>query len=182
MTIKQQKFADKYLVTGNATLSYTYAYKVKNENTAKSAGQRLLTNVDVKQYIDKKREKLSQKAGITQERVMQEIGRLAFSDIRQLFDSNSNLLDIKKLPDDIAAVISSIEVDEITSIGRINKKQKGVIQKIKLWSKEKALEMLAKHFSLYNDAPEPPQVNFNFANLSPLELKTLLDLKQKISA
>jgi len=182
MTLKQQKFADKYLVTGNATLSYSYAYKVKNENTAKSAGQRLLTNVDVKSYIDKKREKLSEKAGITQERVMQEIGRLAFSDIRQLFDSNSNLLDIKKLPDDIAAVISSVEVDEITTIGRVTKKQKGVTQKIKLWSKEKALEMLARHFGIYNDKPEAPPINFNFNNLSPAELKSLLYLKQKMTA
>ena len=56
MTPRQQKFCDEYLISGNATDAAIKAgYSRK---TAKSIGQRLLTFVDLKQYIDAELEKL----------------------------------------------------------------------------------------------------------------------------
>lgn len=56
MTPRQQKFCDEYLISGNATEAAIKAgYSRK---TAKSIGQRLLTFVDLKQYIDAELEKL----------------------------------------------------------------------------------------------------------------------------
>lgn len=56
MTPRQQKFCDEYLISGNATDAAIKAgYSPK---TAKSIGQRLLTFVDLKQYIDAELEKL----------------------------------------------------------------------------------------------------------------------------
>ena len=55
MTPKQRKFADEYLIDLNATRAYKAAYpNVKKYETAKAAGSRLLTNVNVKKYIDEK--------------------------------------------------------------------------------------------------------------------------------
>ena len=56
MTPRQQKFCDEYLISGNATDAAIKAgYSRK---TAKSIGQRLLTFVDLKQYIETELEKL----------------------------------------------------------------------------------------------------------------------------
>ena len=56
MTARQRKFCDEYLISGNATDAAIKAgYSPK---TAKSIGQRLLTFVDLKQYIKTELEKL----------------------------------------------------------------------------------------------------------------------------
>ncbi len=60
MTDRQRKFADEYLVDCNATRAYKAAYPhIKNDNVAKSAGNRLLTIVDIKKYIEELLEKIS---------------------------------------------------------------------------------------------------------------------------
>ena len=48
-------FADEYIKSGNATDAYIKAgYKVKTNSSAKAASSRLLTNVNLKNYIDAK--------------------------------------------------------------------------------------------------------------------------------
>ena len=60
MTDKQRKFADEYLIDCNATRAYKAAYpRIKSDNVAKSAGNRLLTFVDIKTYIDEQLAKIS---------------------------------------------------------------------------------------------------------------------------
>lgn len=60
MTDKQRKFCDEYIIDCNATRAYKAAYPhIKNDNVAKSAGNRLLTFVDIKAYIDEKLEQIS---------------------------------------------------------------------------------------------------------------------------
>lgn len=49
MTPKQRKFADCYIKSGNATQAAIEAGY--SEKTARSQGQRLLTNVDIKKYV-----------------------------------------------------------------------------------------------------------------------------------
>ena len=60
MTDKQRKFADEYLIDCNATRAYKAAYPhVKNDQVAKSAGNRLLTFVDIKSDIDERLDEIS---------------------------------------------------------------------------------------------------------------------------
>lgn len=55
LTQKQKLFADEYIKSGNATEAYIKAgYSVKNNGSAKAASSRLLTNVNLKHYIDAK--------------------------------------------------------------------------------------------------------------------------------
>ena len=59
MTEKQKRFCDEYLIDCNATRAYKTVYQnVKSDETAKSAASRLLTNVNVKKYIDDRMEEL----------------------------------------------------------------------------------------------------------------------------
>ena len=60
MTDKQRKFADEYLIDANATRAYKAAYPhVKSEDAARACASRLLTNANIKQYIDERLEKIS---------------------------------------------------------------------------------------------------------------------------
>ena len=52
LTDNQQVFADEYLVDRNATRAYKVAYpRIKNDNSASTAGARLLRNVRVSAYV-----------------------------------------------------------------------------------------------------------------------------------
>lgn len=56
MTAKQKRFCEEYLVDCNATqAAIRTGY---SEKTARAIGQRLLTNVDIKKYIDQQLQKL----------------------------------------------------------------------------------------------------------------------------
>lgn len=59
MTEKQKRFCDEYLIDCNATRAYKAVYKnIKGDEVARRAGSRLLTNVDIKKYIDDRMEEL----------------------------------------------------------------------------------------------------------------------------
>lgn len=59
MTEKQKRFCDEYLIDCNATRAYKAAYpNTKNDDVARRAGSRLLTFVDVQNYLAEQLEEL----------------------------------------------------------------------------------------------------------------------------
>ena len=59
MTDKQRKFADEYLIDCNATRAYKAAYpKIKSDEAARVNGCKLLTNTNIKAYIEEQLEKI----------------------------------------------------------------------------------------------------------------------------
>jgi phage terminase small subunit len=89
-------------------------------------------------------------AQITAERVMTELGRIAFSDIRHLYDEEGNLKPVHELSDDAAASITAIDVEVITR-GRGEDAEPVVVKKIRRADKMGALGILAKHFKIIGD-------------------------------
>lgn len=61
LTIKQKKFCDEYLKTGNATKSYVNAYKTSEEVAGVNAS-RMLGNAKIKTYIAEKQKKIEDKS------------------------------------------------------------------------------------------------------------------------
>jgi hypothetical protein len=83
------------------------------------------------------------------DRVLQEAARMAFSDIRQLYDDKGRLKSVNELPADVAAAVKSVEnirgnVD--ASDGAWNP-----VVKVTMTGKEKSLEMLFKHLGLLEE-------------------------------
>lgn len=59
LTANQQKFCDEYLIDCNAGRAYKVAYpNIKSDETARANGSRLLTNANVRKYIDEQLEKI----------------------------------------------------------------------------------------------------------------------------
>lgn len=72
MNERQRRFADEYIRTGNISESYRLAYQnVTKETTARANGSRLLTNANVKSYIDKRLDELKKKSIAEQDEVLQ---------------------------------------------------------------------------------------------------------------
>lgn len=71
LTAKQKRFVDEYLIELNATKAYKIAYpNIKNDETAKAAASRLLTNVNVKAYLDERIKARQERTEITQDMVL----------------------------------------------------------------------------------------------------------------
>lgn len=145
---KQKRFCEEYLVDYNATQAATRAGY--SEKTAYSQGHDLLKKPEIVAYIDELKEKTAAKLNITRERVMQELGRLAFFDVRKLYDDNGMPLPLSELDDDTAAAIVGLDyaTKGNAEIGTAD------ILKIKLADKKGALELLGKHFKLFTDQVE----------------------------
>lgn len=83
---------------------------------------------------------------IDPDRALREAARLAYSDIRQLYDADGKLKPMKEWPDGIAAAVSSLE----TVRGNLDKGdgQLDAVVRVKLLDKTRPLEMLFKHLGL----------------------------------
>lgn len=151
---KQIRFCNEYLVDYNGTQAAIRAGYSKK--TAVEQASRLLINVKVAEYLKSKKIKIASKLEITQERTMQEIGRIAFQDARKFFNEDGSLIPIHELDDDAAAAIAGMDIEELFEYEDGVKNKIGNLKKIKRYDKTKALEMLAKHFKIYSDAPDAP--------------------------
>ncbi len=99
---KQRRFVDEYLVDLNATQAAIRAgYSPK---TAGQIGERLLKKVEIQTGVQEAMKARENRTHITQDRVLQELSRLAFFDPRKLFTTEGAPLDITQLDNDTAAV------------------------------------------------------------------------------
>lgn len=73
LTSKQAKFIDEYMIDLNATQAAIRAGYSKK--TAYSQGQRLLKNVDVKKNLDKRKEKVAKKSGVTRDEIINRLNK-----------------------------------------------------------------------------------------------------------
>jgi len=147
-THQQEKFVEEYLVDLNGKQAAIRAgYSPKS---AKVTASRLLTNANVIEAIQKERDRDSRKTGITRQKVLKELGRLAFLDLREFFDEEGNLKQVKDLSDDAVAALAGVDIstDYLT---KGDDKAFSITKKIKVTRKEKALEMLSKHLGLFDD-------------------------------
>ena len=153
LTPKQSAFVREYLIDLNATAAYKRAGYIAKGNAAEVNATRLLRNAQVKAEIQVLMNKRAQKVEITSDRVLMEIGKLAFADIRKIFDDQGRLLPVHMLPDEISASVSSVEV--VTSkIPGTDPVEVEHVSKIKFWDKRASLELLGRHLKLFTDKIE----------------------------
>lgn len=70
LTIKQKKFADEYIISGNATQSYLKVYAKQSRASAEANARKLLANHSVKIYVEERLKELDDKAIAKQEEVL----------------------------------------------------------------------------------------------------------------
>jgi phage terminase small subunit len=153
LTPGQQTFADLFRSgpkewRGNALACYQKAFPRASLRTAKTQSSRLLRNPAVTAYLQSKRRAAEKKADVDEARILQELVHLGFSDIRALFDEEGRLRPIHRLPAEVAAAVSAVDVVAV-------KGKEGdeplYVHKIKLWNKLEALEKLGKQLGMFKE-------------------------------
>lgn len=152
MTIKQKLFAYYYpRLKFNATASAIKAGY--SEKTARSQGQRLLTNADIQKLLKKEIKAMLSDTDKLTLKWLEQVNQISFSDIREVFNDTNDLKNIKDIDDNTALAIESVEV-----VQTYNKQTKENIytKKVKMSNKVKGLELLGKYLAILQDNPPEP--------------------------
>lgn len=147
---RRARFAQEYPKDLNATqaaIRSGYAPKA-----AHVTASRLLNDAKVRAQIDQILAKAAAANQITVERTLKEISRIAYSDVRKLYDLNGNLRPIHELDDDTAAVIAGVESEELFAGAGQDRVQIGVSRKVKRFDKGRALEQCMSILGMHKSA------------------------------
>lgn len=154
LTPKQERFVQEYLVDLNGTQAAIRAgYSVR---TANEQAARLLAKVSIHSAVAAAMKSREQRTHITQDRVLQELARIAFFDLRKLYREDGSLKAMHELDDDAAAVLSGVDVVETKGNAEFGGED-GVrhipeyVKKAKVFDKTSALTLAMRHLGMLND-------------------------------
>lgn len=140
---KQERFCREYLVDLNATQAAVRSgYSAR---TARAIGSENLAKPDIQTRLAELRIELAAATGITPDRVLKELGRIAFADARRVMTwgpGGVKLIDSSTLTEDDAAIVAELS-ESVTKEG-------GSIR-LKMWDKLAALDRIAKHLGMFNE-------------------------------
>lgn len=173
LTDKQQRFVAEYLVDLNATQAAIRAgYSVK---TAGSVGFENLKKPEIAAAVQSAMKARAQRTEITADRVLQELARIAFFDIRKLYNETGGMKAPHELDDDAAAVLSGVDVTEEFEGHGADRQQVGFTKKAKVFDKGTALTLAMRHLGMLKDKVEHTGANggpVQTVNLTPDQLAT----------
>ncbi len=160
MNHRQRRFAAEYLIDADRSAAAVRAgYR---PDRATRQGCELMHNPEVNYAIAMAQRARSLRTGITRERVLIELARIAFADMARLAswsDAGFVVKRLQKLADDDAAAIAEVKSDAT-----------GRRVAIALHDKGAALEILARHCGLYDagaGAPRPSGRERLMARIKP---------------
>lgn len=149
MTDKQRRFVEEYLIDLNATQAAIRAgYQVSSTQRASEIGSELLHKTPVQKAIQQAMAERSKRTGISQDRVIEELAKIAFMNAADVIN-----------PED-ASIIEGASREDLSCIQSVKVKQsdsdKGssIEREIKLADKIRALELLGKHLGMFKDKLE----------------------------
>lgn len=179
LTIKQEKFCNKYLECGNASEAYRYAYDCSkmSDNSVWCNASQLLADTRVAQRLEYLKSHLAEASGITALQIIREHQKIAFSDATRIRNGWMSLKEFESLTDDEKACIRSVETKQTKRTTPMGDEVIDEQVKITCYDKQKALdsivsmlgynapEKIANTDSKGNDIPQP---TFNVERLFQL--------------
>ena len=140
---RHEAFAQAVAKGKTADEAYQEAgYKPNRHNAS-----RLKTNEHIAARVAEITTRGADRAEVDVARILTELSRLGFSDIRQAFDGGGRLKRPEEWGDEFAASVAGVDV-VTRSLGE---GQVEYVHKLKLWDKNSALDKLARHLAMYND-------------------------------
>lgn len=141
-SVKQKRFVEEYLIDLNAKQAAIRAgYK---PNNADVVGYQLLQKTSVKNAIDKAMAERSRRTGISQDRVLLELAKMAFVNIADVVDLENASVKLDAVDDDLTCIQSV----------KIKPNEFGTEREVKLYDKKASLELLGKHLGMFKDKVE----------------------------
>ncbi|UTY50438.1 terminase small subunit [Sinorhizobium fredii] len=165
LTPKQRAFVREYLIDLNATQAAIRAGY--SEKTAYSIGEENLRKPEIAAAIQSAMDLRAKRTEITADRVLQELAKIGFADIRKAVKWQSSLITEEDNPHggDVAVVktivtnnvqlVSSEDLDDDTAaaVSEISQNATGGL-KIKMYDKRAALVDIGKHLGMFVERTE----------------------------
>lgn len=142
LTKKQKLFVEEYLIDLNATQAAIRAGY--SEKTAHDIGSENLRKPNVQSEIEKRMKARGQRTEITQDRVLQELAKIGFSDVTDFVTIEDQMVKVKST--------AEMPADKMGAIAGIKEGANGI--EIKLNDKGKALELIGRHLGMWKDKAE----------------------------
>ncbi|MDR3561243.1 MAG: terminase small subunit [Negativicutes bacterium] len=147
LTVRQQSFVDEYLIDPTngtqAAIRAGYSPKVAAEVACEN-----LTKSNIREAIDKAMAKRAKRTGITQDRVLNEIAKMAFVNMADLAEWTPDGVTLKHSED--------LSIEDTACVAEVSetKNEWGTAVKIKLHDKKGNLELLGRHLNMFGDKLE----------------------------
>lgn len=149
---KQAKFVEEYLKDLNATQAATRAGY--SPRSAEVTGCRLLGNAKVAEAVQKAMAARSKRTEITADRVLSELAKIGFADVRRIFTPGGSLLSPVDMDEEIAAAVQSVEVVERPKRNADGEVEIEHVRKVRLNDKLGALTQIGRHLGMFTDKTE----------------------------
>lgn len=143
MTKKQKRFVEEYLIDLNATQAAIRAGY--SPDTAGSIGNGNLKKPEICACVEKAMAERSKRTGVCADRVVQELAKIAFLNLRDVIDPKTAAVREDASDEDTAA-LQSIKVKKLYS-----ETGESIEREAKAADKLKALELLGRHLGMWND-------------------------------
>jgi phage terminase small subunit len=173
---RHERFAQELAAGKSASAAYIAAgFNPHDGNAARLSG-----NERVRERVAELLKEAADKNGVTIERIVAELAKIGFSDIRKAVRWKSSLIQEEDTPDggdvlviknivtNTVEIIGSDEIDDATAaaISEISQNEKGGV-KIKLHDKRAALVDLGKHLGMF-----PNKVEHTGKDGGPIQIST----------
>lgn len=149
LTPKQAKFVLEYLIDLNATQAAIRAgYSAK---TAGQIGERLLKNVEIQRRLEKAMAARAARTEVDADYVLKRMIEIDQMDVLDIMDDQMAIKPVSEWPKVWRRYLSGFDLSELFDGEGDQRKLIGVLKKIKWPDKVKNLELLGRHFGVFND-------------------------------
>lgn len=166
LTIKQEKFCNLYLESGNATEAYRQAYdcgNMKYDTIVRKANE-LLKNGNVTAGLEEKRKSLNEESDIRKQDILEELKAIAFSDIADYVEFDGTTLSIKSF--------EKLTPSQRKAIESIKKGKHGI--EIRLHGKNWSIDRICKMLGFDAPVVMEQRINSGFEDVTDEDLKMKL--------
>lgn len=172
LTAKQEAFCNEYLIDLNATQAAIRAgYSPESAN---EIGCQNLAKLNIAERVGELMAMRQERTRISADRVLRELARMGFSDIRDYFTPEDGIRKVSALEDDAAAALQSMKVTKkIVDYDEEGNAIVGDVVEFKLADKTKNLELLGRHMALFTDVTKTIPAN-------PAEGMSKAEIKAKL--
>lgn len=145
LTERQMLFCREYMVDLNGTKAAIRAgYSAQS---ARSMASDLLTLPNVQAFLSELRTEQQQRLDITADRVLNELAKIGFSDVRGYLTETGRIAQITQLPQDITPAISEVRTET-----RLVGEEPVEFTRFKLHDKVGALTLIGKHLGMFKES------------------------------
>jgi phage terminase small subunit len=155
LTPEEERFVDEYLIDFNGTAAYCRVHPGAKRRTASVEASRLVAKPNIAKAIRRGRRDLARRCGLSAERVLRELAKIAFFDPGAVCDLTSDRLQLlppRQIPPEARATVAGVKVRRRVTQPR---GVRVVVEEVEFMfcDKLRALALLMRHLGLLRDLP-----------------------------